>query len=299
MIWRELVDEEVLHLRREGGAQVLHLLPHVGGVGHQAVDRDQRDQGRDERQEGVERHAGGDQRGVVLAHAGREPRRDRFQRHPRLLSVSRRSAPPGGRGAGRGRSPSTESWSRASSTARTMTAPPRITSARAGCRPTMPRRRSAAHRAVAADLAVDLGAVQDRPVHDVRVVGDEAVHHGGEVREDAADADDRVRAGAAAPGRRARRPTAAPACPRTAGETGPSRPKRSVTATAPRSMLKRSPMRPPVAERELRAAAARLEHDQGAVASRRGRRRDEPQPGSPPRRGSPPPRRRTARAPHR
>ena len=67
---RELEDEEVLHLLGEGGGDVLDLAGDVVGVGHEPVDRHERDERRHEREERVEGDAGGDQREVVLADAG-------------------------------------------------------------------------------------------------------------------------------------------------------------------------------------------------------------------------------------
>ena len=74
-----------------------------------------------------------------------------------------------------------------------MQAPARITSARSGCSPTIARRSSALRVPVELDLAVDLGPVEHRSLHDVGVVRLELVRDGCQVRDRAADADESVR----------------------------------------------------------------------------------------------------------
>ena len=77
---------------------------------------------------------------------------------------------------------------------RTMHAPARMTSARAGCSPGICRRPAASEAAVELDLTVDLGAVQDRPLDDVRVVGGQSVAHRCQVRHGTAHRHNGVRA---------------------------------------------------------------------------------------------------------
>ena len=73
----QLEHEEVLYLGGQRRGDVLDLFGHVVRIGDETVDRDEGDQRRYERQEGVERHAGGDQREVVLACSRPELRTDR------------------------------------------------------------------------------------------------------------------------------------------------------------------------------------------------------------------------------
>ena len=68
-----------------------------------------------------------------------------------------------------------------------------MTGARSGWSPTIDRRSSAAPGAVELDLAVDLGAVENRAVHDVRVVVPQLVPDGGQVGVRAAEPDQGVR----------------------------------------------------------------------------------------------------------
>ncbi len=149
-----------------------------------------------------------------------------------------------------------------SRTVRTMQAPARMTSARLGWSPTTVTTLLGVARAVELDLPVDLGPVEHRPVHDVRVVVGQPVADRGEVGQRRRPC---RRAGRVARGRRggrARRrspPAPGPAPP---SETTPSSPNRSVKRTAPTGTLNCSSTLVTDAERELRAAAAGVEDDE-------------------------------------
>ena len=64
---------------------------------------------------------------------------------------------------------------------RTISAPARMTSARAGWRPTIARRAVGVTRSIQLDLAIDLGPIEDGALDDVRVVDGERVLHGRDV----------------------------------------------------------------------------------------------------------------------
>ena len=55
------------------GQHVVDVAFDLGGVGHHAVGRHQRHEGRDQRQQAVEGHAGGEEGGVVGLHVGDRP----------------------------------------------------------------------------------------------------------------------------------------------------------------------------------------------------------------------------------
>ena len=144
-----------------------------------------------------------------------------------------------------------------------MHAPARITSARPDCRPTISRRAARVARAVQLDLAVDLGAVEDGALDDLGIVRREAVLHGGEVRDRAAHSDEGIR----------RRP------PVEALELGADRRERPRERLVGDDAVERERLGEPrcadvdaeslldrvaLAEGELRAAAAGVEHDDRA-----------------------------------
>ena len=101
---RELEHEEVLHLLGQRRGNVLDLLGDVVRVGDQAVDGDERDECRNERQERVKGDAGSDEGEVVLANPRGKPGHDSLHglgtRHPHRATI-RQSCPVAERGVAR------------------------------------------------------------------------------------------------------------------------------------------------------------------------------------------------------
>ena len=116
-------------------------------------------------------------------------------------------------------------------------------------------------RAVELDLAVDLRAVEDGALHDVGIVGRELVLHRGEVRDGAAH---RRRAPPAPAVRRAARGRPrSPRAPRASELVGNDPVEPELLGEPHGADVHAEPLVDPssVAERELRAAAAGVEHD--------------------------------------